>query len=910
MPTYDIEGVGKFTSDSELSEAELGQLIDQHSAPSAAGGIGELRRREGTGQIDAGIEPPYTEADLTNIEDLKNPELMANRVRGAKQQAALAAGILVPELVAPALGLTAPAAAGTGLAMRTLRTAGQLAATGAISGAAAKTAERVVGELSGEHESLPQTAKEIATETGVGALAGPAVGALGQVVKGVSRLPVIRGLIPAAKEAFTPGPDYLGRIGAGYFRRVSTPAQEGLSAARSAIESITGEKVPVSVGEAIGNPAIAEKLGVEDKALNSEDFEALKRLTLMTAAKLKGIKVSPTELADETIGVLGAELGRVSKPAREAIAKVSAEIHPAIETASREVEEASKKLIPGTAATGEVAGQRLQSSVRQSFSDISDEVTKAYDEVITHPDYPTVPVQLKNAKTWLNDIASSTLQRKGGTPIAGAMPPTLPQLVDTIEQADPVQSLDAIRKLRTRVYDSIGNDTIFPGTSDYEKGKLARALTGDIDDAVSSLPTSDLKTKLQDANRLYSQKMERFKGKPVEQFLAEFGGEGGPTAEALANRLTGTGGNELIGALKKAAGPREGEVVNTVREFLFNNAAEAGRDITTKTVSAGKILGYIENKLSPELQKEFFPNLEKVRALALRESKIAGLESAAPKILKSLQIEDPALLYDALGPTASKSVTDRVADAFKKSAALDAQLNGSILGALKSSDAEGLATAIAKNPQHFVDGILDGSFGIKQTQKAADLIGRENPDLFKKMQFRYVDTLLNRYGNSIDAAKLAKDLSSGTDTTGIGKVRELSRTFLGDKVAGDLEEVLKGLATFDKSRTYVDPRTPMIAATMKALGEVAGASGAIPRTGAVGGGTLFSSMARYLQNVRYDVAASILTTPELRQLARTPVSRITPEQWQSVFRTTANAIIGTKIAEDSPEAETLKRLSQ
>jgi len=901
---------------------------DLDGSPSGDGGIGDLRKREGTWQIQSAPYDPPSRPSLfsdpsaggeTTVNDLIGPDavpgLMEQRIKGAKQQAALAASF-IPIPGAQALGIGRVVAEGTPWAIRTLKSAKDLAATGAFSGATSRTAERVTGELTGEHKSLPETAKEIGIDAAIGGVAGPAIGAVGSTLVGASNLPVIRGLIPAAKEALTPGPDYFGRIGASYFRRSSTPAQEGLSAARSAIESVTGEKVPISIGEAIGNPAKAHELGIEDKALDTKAMEVVKRSVLFAAAKLNGIKVTASELADETVGLLTSELEKVSAPAKEAIAKVAADLHPAITTANDVAEQMAKNLVPGTGATAEATGKASQSIIRSAFKDISDEVKPLYKAVETHPDYPQVPGLMDKPKEWMDDVIDSSLKTSSGQPIPSSMSESLPPLVKMIHEAGPVQSLDTLRKLRTKVYDSIGNDSIYPGTSNFQKGKLGEALTEEINNAVDSLPTSDLKNKLKAANDLYSEKMDRFKGEPVEQFLRNFGEEGGPTAESLAAKLTKPGGHELFLALQKAAGPRAAEIKKTVGDFLFHNAAESGRGIKTGAVSAGKILENIEG-LSPELQKEFFPNLAYVRSLAQRESRIAGLQSATSgikssadplKVLNRLQIDDPALLMDALGPNASADLGAKIADAFKKSADLESQLNGSILGDLKAGDAAGLAEKIAKNPEHWMDGILNGTFGVQQTQKMVDLVSKVDPPLLHKMQFRYVSQLLEKYGGkNIDVSKLSRDLALGADR--IGKERQLSRVFLDSKSADDLETVLKGLSTFDEARTHLDPNASLLMAAARATGEAVAMTGAIPGTGTMGGGTLFSSTTRLLQKMRFAVASSILTTPELRSLARTPVSRITPDQWQSIFRATARAAIGTYVSKDSPEAETLNRLS-
>lgn len=873
-----------------------------------ADNLGEMRRREGRGEIAAGVPDNRhgIERVLGQYADQQaqlspaNPTEAAASLRGMKEGIQYAA----PKLA----GLTAGLATG-GLAPGATATFLNLVKAGATSGLVQGATEEAVSQIVG-------ASKPSATALVGHTLAGGTIGAAGGAVARVAA-PVVS----AGAELFSGAANPARRAVATLMRPFrSSASQIDAADARAVIQGATGIDVPVGVAEAIGNPGLAGKMtkGVADGAeFSIEDRDALKRAVAMAATRLRSTGVSADDLARDTIGLLENEMGAINAPAKQAVKDAAAELHPAIQKAYGEVQNQATAAVPGTAATPTAAGNDIRGHLSNAFNEVSDAENAAWSAAKAHPDYDQVTVLPIETKQWAEALKDNTLQvapspRGPGGPVASMYPEGTKAFVEAAADAAPNMSLEAMRRFRTKVGNSFGNDSIFPGISDYEKKSLYKAVSNDIEGAVQSLPTSQLKDALDTAAGFTRDKFSRFSGKPIESIVAEFGAEGGSGPAAIAARLEGKDGPILVNELKRAAGPTyAGQVDKTVRDYLYNQAAIAGRDPITGEISAAAIAKKIGN-LAPELQAQYFPGLPRVTALAKRQAAIAGLKTKADGIMSNLSIDDPQLMLDALGPKPAADVTAKITDAFAKSAKAEAEFSGSVLGYLKNGDDTGIAEAVAKNPLRFVRSMTDGTFSPANTRKALDMIGKQSPTVLGQLQFHFVSELLETYvsAGGVNAGRIAHDLSAATPSTAAGGLRAQAEAVLGAGKVSHLDAVLKAFGELDRQGGQLTAASPVVDVAARGAGGIIGlTAGRALGIGAIGSANQFRGLVMLAPKLKYSFASYLLTTQELRKLAMTPISAVSRDQARQVVKG-FTAFMVDKVSEHSPEAEELRDLDR
>ena len=951
MPTYKITDPAsgktlRVTGDSPPTEDELNDIfksVGGSTAQPAPAPIGEMRRRKGEGEI-AAAQPTPEQGLQQAVEQSKqvdsrsfwekvgaseggyqNPEestavaqqMGSQSVKALKTAAAVGAGIAAPELAA----LAAPsifAAAPTAGVMGGIARVGSMAASGALSGAAQQTTEEALsGFPKGAGGRIGQSTLIGGGTGGAGAVAERFLPAAYQVVKNATN--------PRAAATTVLRPSF-----------TKSASQLSAEEARTLIQDTTGLDVPMGVGEAVGTPELANNIkNIEaGKELAPEAKDAIKREVAFAATQLRNSGVTVNDLSKYTVNSLEAQLGRLSAPAKAAVEDVSKELHSEISSAFNKVQNDAQALVPGTAATPTTMGNRYRGHVKDAFNEIGTAEQTAWNDSKALPEYGTVKIVPKNTQAWYDSLGQKTVQQDvarpeenlllldqfGRTvpkesanitrPIESMFPTGTGTFGSATTKLSPEQTLEQMRNFRSQVGNSIGNNTIFPGRSDFEKKQLYKAVSTDIEDAVNALPTSALKTNLQKATALTKQRYATFDNPVLDNILKDFGGEGGIGPAGIAAKLESADAPSFLAELQKSVGPtRQAALNNDVGEYLFNQAGGAARDSTTGKVSAGKLLNNID-KLAPEIRTQFFPNYADVVALAKKEGALSKLDPK--KILSNLTIDDPTLLHDALGAAPSATVTAKLKDAFAKSKALDDQLFGSVFGAIKSNSGEGISEAVAQNPERFVRAITDGStFSPDQTRKAMGLIASENPKIIQDLQFHYVNELLSNSASEgrISASNLLKDLRGESAISKAGKLRETADAVLGDEKANYLESVLMALGEIEKAGRDIAPSMPLVDLAARGAGAAAGAATrGLTGIGTIGAANELGAIARQGSKLRYAFASWLLTTPELRKLATTPISRLDSETGRQLVNGFSN-FMADKYGPDSPEADEIHTMN-
>ena len=883
-------------------------------------------------------------AGLSGGEVLRAPIAGAETPEGkqfrqaARFQAATGAGIVAPELLAAAVpevaaGMTAAGATTKlGRVGQFLERGGAQALGGGTGGAATGAVEALPELARGEYGKAAETLGENIL---AGTALGPLISEVGVPLVAAGARQLVKPAI-AAKEFLT-GEGFKGAM-ATFFRPRYSPRVGSLetSQLRDIIESSTGVRVPVGVAEAIGEPGLVEAIknapvGAE---VTPQHMESLKRLIVLNATELggKNTGITTDELAKSAVDILRKRLGAVSKPYEDAIGTLSAQLKPSIDKGLIDVQNSANALIPGTTATPSFLGNKFRELQQAGYDFFKQTDTKNFNTLRNDPTYQKLTVKTPSMSEWANNIDAQAVQMFKGTPEqAGGLvdefgfqipkeevlatrgiPSTYPkgtrEYVAAIGNMTEDQSIDALRRYRTQIGDSIGKDDLLPGLSDKAKKDLYKAITTDIDNAISNLPTGTLREKLDVANKFHRENVDKFVGRQVQSLIKDVGAEGGAGPASIASKLESADAPTFLESIKSAARPEDAAAIDsTAKEYLFNQAAKSGFDPVTGEISVSKVVNYI-NGLAPEIQSKFFPNAKQIAGLAKRQSALSGLDPN--KVVSSLTV-DANVLSDALGSKAPE-VQKTIAEAIKAAGERDKQLRGSILGALKKESSSDVTDIVSQNPKKFISGIVERSYTPEQSRAALDMIGRESPMLVQQLQFQYVNDLIEKYTTSgvLNSKQLASDLAAESIVSKASDVRNYADAILGGGKVSKLKSVLDSVSKLENLKTPISSNDPLVEAMARTTGAAVGAAvGGVARIGPIGTANQAAQMVKLAPRVKYKIASYLLSTPQLRELAMKPIGRFSKDELNAVLRGTAQAVAATE-GEESPDIDELQNLER
>jgi hypothetical protein len=928
----------------EQVQAAVGSTAQLNQAVQDSGKVGQQE-----GGFMAGLRETFRGlgsggAGLAGGEVLRAPIAGAETPEGkqfrqaARFQAATGAGIVAPELLAAAVpevaaGMTAAGATTKlGRVGQFLERGGAQALGGGAGGAATGAVEALPELARGEYGKAAETVGENVL---AGTALGPLISEVGVPLVAAGARQLVKPAI-AAKE-FLAGKGFKGAM-ATFFRPRYSPRVGSLetSQLRDIIESSTGVRVPVGVAEAIGEPGLVEAIknapvGAE---VTPQHMESLKRLIVLNATELggKNTGITTDELAKSAVDILRRRLGAVSKPYEDAIGTLSAQLKPSIDKGLIDVQNSANALIPGTAATPSFLGNKFRELQQAGYDFFKQTDTKNFNTLRNDPTYQNLTVKTPSMSEWANNIDAQAVQMFKGTPEqAGGLvdefgfqipkeevlatrgiPSTYPkgtrEYVAAIGNMTEDQSIDSLRRYRTQIGDSIGKDDLLPGLSDKAKKDLYKAITTDIDNAISNLPTGTLREKLDVANKFHRENVDKFVGRQVQSLIKDVGAEGGAGPASIASKLESADAPTFLESIKSAARPEDAMAIDsTAKEYLFNQAAKSGLDPVTGEISVSKVVNYI-NGLAPEIQSKFFPNSKQIAGLAKRQSALSGLDPN--KVVSSLTV-DANVLSDALGSKAPE-VQKTIAEAIKAAGERDKQLRGSILGALKKESSSDVTDIVSQNPKKFISGIVERSYTPEQSRAALNMIGRESPMLVQQLQFQYVNDLIEKYTTSgvLNSKQLASDLAAESIVSKASDVRNYADAILGGGKVSKLKSVLDNVSKLENLKTPISSNDPLVEAMARTTGAAVGAAvGGVARIGPIGTSNQAAQMIKLVPRVKYKIASYVLSTPELRELAMKPIGRFSKDELNAILRGTAQAIAATE-GEESPDIDELQNLER
>jgi len=908
MPTYEVSGNNgeKYQIDSptELSDADVIKAVGLHGASASTPGVGELRRREGQGEIQAQApQKGFMDRALEGLAGTSQYGLPVART--GEEGAAQAEG--AKKMLPYAATIAAPEALPAKLAVGGARTLAGYIARQALVGGTAGAAYNATKQATEGRVDPAELAKETAIGAGTLAAGGPILGKAANAIGG--------GIASAAEAA----PGVASRIGAGargaaggLLKPLVEPVESaGRRAAREAIEKLYGVKVPTTLGDAVGNLFGGSKYVQELKkpvagSVPPDEMDGARQAVIYAATKIAPPGASPSEIATATRDLLKSQLAPIDANANAAIEKFSNEISEHLGQSESATAARGARLVgPGT--DRHTAGEAIKEVAGNGLDRRDAAVNAAYDEFRSHPfvKVKSVPSATGKLASELESQALKTTEttEKGilgpngetlTTDTEAPIPATLGAIQKEVGQikqfAGTPQSLENLLRYRTLVRNSVNDPARMIGIPERDKWKLVSALTQDINQAVDSLPTGTLKNKLAAANKLYAETADSYKD-PFVQFLSRDVGVAKGTSPAQAySQLTGTDAQANFDRLKQITGPEYPKVVDSVRRGLAQEIHETAYNPVSDTYDLGAVVKRLD-QFKANAPREFaamFPNYDPVVNLAKRQAAIRSAgKLSAEDALHSFRA-NPQELNDLLEPTSRPDIAKAAQGAFQANAlrerALSNQLYADVMG--------GKLTAVERDPQTLINKIIGGDYKIGPGIKAAgtggyspDIVGQmmsavqqQDPQLAGRLQETFMESLLNDArkptkvgGKVIDPDELLNLL---TDK----RRGEIAQKILGPAKMRDLvsaAQLLKGTGP-----TQGESMLSMLGSDGVNAEEVARA----PQAGMLA----FLRANLSLPRVRLALAGKILNNNSLRKIAATPFSKLTEPETKALAEAVSN----------------------
>jgi hypothetical protein len=274
------------------------------------------------------------------------------------------------------------------------------------------------------------------------------------------------------------------------------------------------------------------------------------------------------------------------------------------------------------------------------------------------------------------------------------------------------------------------------------------------------------------------------------------------------------------------------------------------------------------NGLPEPVRNRLFPNYANIRNAFISESRLGDIRAAvkSPEGYLASVNADPRFVEQMLGTTDKNTLQQLAQKAVQEDVRVRSEL--SKLGLDKVVDRDSFD--IAK----FVSDPIN-------QPKIANVVSRlssRKPDVLRDVQSLFIDDLLqqSKTGDVIDGQKLLNLVSSGVQAgpTTAGRVAsplfETANTLLGPTGRQELEKVAKAIADMPiPAKSASDVNRGLINYLLVGYQGGNVAQGTVPATLA-----FLSRLWNSKSEVRYRFAAKMLSSPELRKLAMTPVKDV------------------------------------
>ena len=832
------------------STAQLNQVVQKSAT------VGEMRRREEQGLVSA-LNPEQirqaTMSDAARMGEAMQQEEARLAAAGAPSMfdetvpegaASIALGFAAPEMAAARF----PALARAAMAGKLLQRTGAQATLGAAGGTASAIPK--AAELVSEGKPA-QAAGEVFKETAIGTALGPVIGEPMRV--GMAGLKALGGKLPLIKETV-----------ANLFRPVDLTSDQ-LKMLRSVqtIETATGQQVPISLAVAIDSQAISKRMALEGAEPDPETMGQLYELALHRAANTPRGNRTPQEISRQVFDVLDPQRQGLGKQAEMAVQNFSNRAANSVNNAEQRIRQVGKSFFaPGRSLAS--IGDDLKELAENSLETARTSWNKAYSDAKKLPEYSQTLVDLQPLIDFANSTGLNLAKTAGGNISIIAAPAGQRATLAAAEDLLNTASLEEARNLASNLSKQIRQAGVLPGVDVRTKAQLAEIAANQIDSAVSQTPA--LQKALGAANQNYAQNISRFRGNLSDGILKEVGEGGGLSGEAIISRLTGSNAETNLGLLTDLLGSSNTQKgIDLVKEAIVSTASQAGRK--GAGINVGRMFETI-NGLPEPVRNRLFPNYANIRNAFISESRLGDIRAAvkSPEGYLASVNADPRFVEQMLGTTDKNTLQQLAQKAVQEDVRVRSEL--SKLGLDKVVDRD--AFDIAK----FVSDPIN-------QPKIANVVSRlssRKPDVLRDVQSLFIDDLLqqSKTGDVIDGQKLLNLVSSGVQAgpTTAGRVAsplfETANTLLGPTGRQELEKVAKAIADMPiPAKSASDVNRGLINYLLVGYQGGNVAQGTVPATLA-----FLSRLWNSKSEVRYRFAAKMLSSPELRKLAMTPVKDV------------------------------------
>lgn len=825
----------------------------------------------GTGMISRQIRAAGRRGQEPNILGLGyEGDFFTDTPTPEQSQAALktAAATLGGELAA------APAAAmrGAGIARQAI----QGLRSGAGAGVAAGVVEAAPELAEGQYA---EAAKQFGQESTIGAgtgLAFPVLIRLGGAA--------LRGGLDARKKV------------ADLFRPVELSGDQ-LRALRSreTIRLESGVEVPLGISDAIRSGTLTKRLQeIEGAEVSPEDLQSLSELSLHLAANAPRGTRSPQDIAKLVYDALDPQRQGLNRQATALVDAFSSRAAREVSAAESSVRGAARRFFPAGRSIKTI-GEEIGAVADDALKTAQDDWNAAYAAARKIPEYNTTLVDLAPVVQAAQQSGLQFLRKGGKLNVLGA-PSGARQAVSAGQEMLQTATIDEARNLVTELGRNVRNQSFLPGVDVRVKMDLLDTAKRAIDSAIEPVPA--LKQALDDANQMYAANIGRFRNSFAKGILQEVGEKGGLTGEEIVSRLTGanaeTNIEELAGIL--GAGATAGKDFSRrgtelVREAILSTAANAGRQ--GGEINVGRAFGTIDKlfQKSPSVFGRMFPNYKQMRSLFLREGKISAARSNtadAEKFLDSLDVSrgDMEQALSAGSVADLETIAKRVV-----------QRTEQVKSELRSLGLDELAE---RSTFDIVKFIKDPANTAK-LQNLASTLERKDPTTLQDVRALFLDELLQKASTrgEFDAVEFQRLVQQPQATVGVtagragqpaGTYYESANALLGGPGSLVMRRVAKALEEMPLPERVVSD------VQRSALNYAVGGYSGGPATALVGQPTaasnitFFNRLAMLGPEIRYKFAAAMLSRPDLRELAMTPVGELSARAINRAATLTANLI--------------------
>jgi hypothetical protein len=919
----DIDAIVAFDSKKEAPSTGMGNLkVAEERIGQPSLGMGNLKMAE---RDMAAKESVFGET-LGNMQSLgpTGPMVTPRSIPGTPEYEAESRGIGQAAAGASRIGLPVAAGFATG-GMGLLPAAAILGTSGVVGEELAQGVELATGN---RDEMNQRAVVEAGVRSAVPGLrvAGPVRGALAnfgaQAGANLAASSIGNEGLPTTKQGLidvaTAIPSGVAGGFAGAVTLKGNKAMQQAAASREAIERQTGQKLPALVGEQLQDIGILrgelrsiDSLSATAQTPTAEGIEFGRRAVLLAASGAKDTGAGADDIARDAIMALERNIGPLNKKARESVTALAKDYEAGKLGTLDDIQAEIKALTPGASGETRVSvGRAVRETAPKKLEEWKAETGVAFDKLRKSPVYTDESIGgTQNVMAWKRELEPMAIAREtpetpsgildefgrpvneGATklgPIPSALPEGTQKYLAQIEQMAPNQSIEQLRNWRTRIMDSVSDDTVLPGMGDRMKIRLAQAIGRDIEAslsrAVDGAPVGPMRQLLKDtkaANKIYSDRVDDFDSVLASGILRDEGTRGARSAESISDALTGKSAVSTIEGLKKIYGKDSGPIVDRVKALMRDEIMQGVTDSVTGEISVGKLLSQISNdaRVPRELVPDLFPNADALRAVAKRELAAKGLPSTDTAVsqLLSGDADFAKELSASMSAPRGKSTLETATKAIKAKAAEETALRSQVMRAIRSKDGE----ALVKNPADLVRQIAAGAYDSKDVGAAMSIIRSESPVAANNLEFLYVENLLREFsgGGTLNARKLAEVLGEAGKGTAGGTMTATAEAVLGKNRVASMRNTAKNIVSAEAPREAIAQTMNKAPQTTRdvLLGALvgAGSSAALGQSPSViglsillggGGGTAARPVIRLTDRARYSLASRLIADGRLDRL--------------------------------------------